>query len=205
MEIAIFILLSYLLGSIPCGFLIGKCYGKDLRKLGSCNVGATNVTRVIGRWQGKLCFALDFVKGALPVAAANLFFSDRPYLVFVGAIMPVIGHIFSIFLKFKGGKGVSTAAGAIFAINPAATGTALVLWVVVFLLTRYVSVASICAALSVAPAAWLFRAWGVRQSSNAELIFFAALAGLVIALHHANIKRLFSGTENRFSKSSAKE
>ena len=113
-EIAVFAVTAFLIGGIPFGYLIGKWNGKDIRKEGSCNIGATNVTRVVGKWWGKLCFLLDFLKGALPVFTAVALVRNDSYGIVpaVTAFAVVAGHIWPVYLKFKGGKGVATAAGA---------------------------------------------------------------------------------------------
>ena len=154
-----FVLGSYLLGSIPFGFIIGKCHGIDVRQLGSKNIGATNVTRCVGKFSGKLCFLLDFIKGALPVLAAQWYLTSPPeykvYWVIAVLFAAVLGHMFPVFLKFRGGKGVSTAAGAVLALVPYALLIALLVWVVVFLVSRYVSLASIAAAAVLPIVAWV--------------------------------------------------
>ena len=200
------ILAAYLLGSIPWGFLIGRYYGVDVRKEGSKNIGATNVTRCVGKGAGKLCFALDFLKGALPVVAAQYFFNGGKcfeYAVIATLFAVVIGHMFPVFLKFHGGKGVSTAAGAIMALTPIPLIIALVVWVVVFLVSRYVSLASIAAAAVLPIVAWIFYLIGFGSDlarSQGVLIFLTIIALLAILRHHANILRLLNGTENRFGK-----
>jgi len=200
------ILAAYLLGSIPWGFLIGRYYGVDVRKEGSKNIGATNVTRCVGKGAGKLCFALDFLKGALPVVAAQYFFNGGKcfeYVVIATLFAVVIGHMFPVFLKFHGGKGVSTAAGAIMALTPIPLIIALVVWVVVFLVSRYVSLASIAAAAVLPIVAWIFYLIGFGSDlarSQGVLIFLTIIALLAILRHHANILRLLNGTENRFGK-----
>ena len=154
---------SYLIGSIPFGLIIGKLKGKDIRKEGSGNIGATNVTRVIGKGWGKLCFTLDFLKGALPVLIVS-YLTPKALFPFLTDLTPVAwqeyymnqlpdplavlpslaafaavsGHIWPIYLKFKGGKGVSTAAGAILALNPLALIGAALVWVITFFASRYV-------------------------------------------------------------------
>jgi len=140
LKIALTVLGSYLLGSIPWGFLIGKVNGVDVRKEGSKNIGATNVTRCVGKMAGKLCFFLDFFKGVIPVLAAQYIFrADKnifEYVVIAALFASVIGHMFPVFLKFHGGKGVSTAAGAVMALAPYPLIIALLVWVVVFLVSR---------------------------------------------------------------------
>lgn len=200
---------AYLIGSVPFGLLIGFMRGVDIRTQGSCNIGATNVTRVIGKIWGKICFACDFLKGLLPVLAVHFLwnrFSGQPeqtlqagILVSLTALAAVLGHIFPVYLKFKGGKGVSTAAGAVMALNPLSVVIAAAVWVLTFFASRYVSLASIAAAVALPLAAWLLIFAGVPMSLPAGilLIFFAVLT---IWRHRSNIQRLLNGTESRFEK-----
>lgn len=196
---------AYLIGAIPFGFLIGKWYHIDIRKAGSGNIGATNVTRVVGRKAGKLCFFLDFVKGALPVILATVFVPETPELALAAAIAAILGHIFPIYLKFKGGKGVSTAAGAALALAPYPLLVALVVWVAVFLIGRYVSLASILAAVTLPVAAWIFSYCNIgAEIPLPTLLFFTAAAIVAILRHTENIKRLLNGTESRFERKNNK-
>ena len=196
----------YLIGSVPFGFLIGKMKGLDIRTLGSGNIGATNVTRVIGKNWGKLCFLLDLMKGILPVVLVSLLarqgIFDDPYgiLPAIAALATVCGHIYPVYLHFKGGKGISTAAGAILALNPPALLSAGVLWVIVFLVSRYVSLASITAAVSRPVFAWIMKTAKVWAYSPTEMILFCVLALLAVVRHSSNIKRLLDGTESRFAR-----
>lgn len=201
--LAVFCVSAFLIGGIPFGFLIGKLNGKDIRKEGSCNIGATNVTRVVGKWWGKLCFLLDFLKGTLPVVAAMHFRADDPHgiLPAVTAFVVVAGHIWPVYLKFKGGKGVATAAGAFLPLCWPALLSALILWTAVFLISRYVSLASISAAVFFPLAAivfyWCFPGIG---PGIVCLIPMIILSALTIFKHRSNIKRLIDGTENRFER-----
>ena len=208
------VIFAYLMGSVPWGFIIGKAKGIDVRTVGSKNIGATNVTRCVGKAAGKLCFALDFAKGALPVFAAQKLigcgFISMPqawqvYVVIAVLLATVLGHMFPVFLKFHGGKGVSTAAGAVVALAPVALLTALVVWVVVFLVSRYVSLASISAAAVLPVAAWVLYliGFGSELARTPEVrVFLILIALLTIIRHRANIQRLLQGTENRFGKKS---
>ncbi len=192
---------AYLIGSIPFGYLIGKWHGIDVRTVGSGNIGATNVTRTVGRKAGKLCFFLDFVKGALPVILAKYFAPETPELALAAGLTTILGHIFPVYLKFKGGKGVSTAAGVALALAPYPLLTALAVWAAVFLAGRYVSLASILAAAVLPVAAWSFSHFGIGQKiPPATLIFFAVIAVAAILRHKENIKRLLNGTESRFER-----
>jgi len=199
---------AYLCGSIPFGLLIGKLKGIDIRRHGSGNIGATNVTRVIGKGWGKLCFALDFLKGCLPVLALVVLTGQTGCLKDQYGILPcaaalaaVCGHVYPVWIGFKGGKGVSTAAGAILALSPLPLLTALAVWVAVFYISRYVSLASILAAAFLPAACWLYGLAGIgRKASATELGLLVLLAVLTILKHASNIKRLCNGTENRFEK-----
>ena len=196
-------LASYLIGAIPFGLLIGKCYGIDIRKTGSCNIGATNVTRSVGKTAGKICFFLDFLKGALPVAATQLIYPDMPWLTIGCGAAAILGHIFPVYLKFKGGKGVSTAAGVALALAPLPLLCAFAVWVATFFISRYVSLASIAAAVALPIFAAVFKLLGIgtpTAQSPITLGFFIAAALLTLVRHRENIKRLLAGTESRFEK-----
>ena len=200
------VVIPYLIGAVPFGFLIGKMKGLDIRTQGSGNIGATNVTRVIGKNWGRLCFALDLMKGILPVLLAMLLvrhgFWEDPYgiLPSLAALSAVCGHIYPVYLRFHGGKGISTAAGAILALNPPALLSAGVVWAAVFLLSRYVSLASILGAVSLPMFAWIMQLSGIWNSSATEMVLFCVLAVLAVLRHTSNIRRLLSGTESRFVK-----
>lgn len=204
------IIIAYLIGSIPFGLLIGKMNGVDVRTQGSCNIGATNVTRVVGKGWGKLCFFCDFAKGLLPVLAVKYILIRAGYpqdnlfgtIVALTALATVLGHIFPVYLKFKGGKGVSTAAGSVLALNWLAVVIAAVVWVVTFFASRYVSLASIFAAVTLPLAAWLLILAGIPMSLPVGILLIL-FAVLTIVKHRSNIQRLLNGTENRFDKKKA--
>ena len=197
-------LLSYLCGAVPYGLLIGKCYGVDIRTVGSKNTGATNVTRCVGKWQGKLCFLCDFLKGMLPVLAVmRLYRPAPPLLVVIAGFCAVLGHVLPVFLKFKGGKGVSTAAGVAFALSPYPLLAAGAVWVAVYFASRYVSLASIIAAVSLPIFTVIFRGFGIGTpvaQSGIVLGLFIVIAVLAVWRHRSNIKRLIDGTESSFRK-----
>ncbi|MBR2344752.1 MAG: glycerol-3-phosphate 1-O-acyltransferase PlsY [Lentisphaeria bacterium] len=208
MELNVFInslvaiIFAYICGSIPWGYIIGKVNGIDIRTVGSKNIGATNVTRCVGKKAGKLCFALDFLKGLLPVLLAQYLakrgLTGGEITTLIVVFATIIGHIFPVFLNFKGGKGVSTAAGAIMALAPYALITALAVWVVVFLVSRYVSLASITAAAVLPVVQWIFV---LTQGKNwLVATILTIIAALAIFRHRSNIQRLLDGTENRFGK-----
>ena len=195
--------LSYLLGAVPCGLLIGFYNGVDIRKVGSGNIGATNVTRSVSPLAGKLCFFCDFVKGALPVILTQALLPGLAWAALFSALAAILGHMFPVYLKFKGGKGISTAAGAAIALNPLALLAAAAVWVAIFFAFRYVSLASIFAAISLPVFAWLFAILGIASavaSSKSTLGFFVLIAVLAVVKHRSNIQRLCNGTENRFDR-----
>ena len=213
-QVGFMILGAYMLGSIPWGFIIGRIYGVDVRKVGSKNIGATNVTRTVGKIPGKICFVLDFVKGCLPVMAARYvtesdnWAGNTEWVVIAVMLATILGHIFPVFLQFKGGKGVSTAAGAIMALAPYPLLVAFSVWVVVFFVSRYVSLASITAAAVLPVVAWAFKManiGGKVAQANWTLLFLLVVAVLAIARHHSNIRRLLNGTESRFGKDKKSE
>ncbi|MCA1809650.1 MAG: glycerol-3-phosphate 1-O-acyltransferase PlsY [Kiritimatiellia bacterium] len=190
-------LLAYLAGAVPCGYLVAKARGVDIRTVGSGNVGATNVFRAVGKGWGVLTFFCDALKGFLPVwllppLLAHMSGSvSEPILALLCAVMAVAGHNWPVYLRFKGGKGVATSAGALLAIAPGATGVGVAVWLLVFLITRYVSMASISAAAAVAGAVWF---------SSVPLItalMLNLLGAVIIWRHRANIQRLRHGTELR--------
>lgn len=200
-------------GSVPFGLLIGRLKGVDVREHGSRNIGATNVGRVLGRRFGYICFVLDALKGVLPVLLMGSLLSDHvPDTQRTSLLMPltgiaaILGHIYSPWVAFRGGKGVATSFGALLAMWPLMTFPALgalLVWIVVVKATRYVSAASMLAALAL-PLLLLVRAlaWPGREPmQRAEylplLIAVTLLAGLVIWKHRANIARLRAGTELR--------
>ena len=186
---------SYLLGSIPFGLLLMKLsQGKDVRSYGSGNIGATNVFRK-SRLTGVLTLIFDAGKGYLAVLIAVWLGADPSWQA-IACVAAIAGHIFPVWLKFKGGKGVATGCGAFLALCPPAVLTTLVLFVLVLALTRYISAASILATA-------LFPVWAYLYGYPAPvLIWGSAGALLIIAKHHQNIRRLASGTENKFTMSS---
>jgi glycerol-3-phosphate acyltransferase PlsY len=191
---------AYLLGSIPTGFLVAKAKGIDIRSVGSGNIGATNAMRVLGRPAGIFVLLTDALKGFLAVvclepALVNLLHvapTDWQTARLIAGISAVLGHNFTPWLGFKGGKGIATTAGVYLALAPMAVGIALLTWVVVTLITRYVSVGSIVAALALGVAVWF------TKPDPALRFVTLALVALAIYKHKSNIKRLFAGTENRF-------
>lgn len=206
-------LLGYFLGSIPFGLLVGKMRGIDIRQHGSGNIGATNVSRTLGKKWGIFVFALDALKGFVAVRVAERWIAPiygglgesgeaSSLIVQLGitaAVACIIGHNFPIWLKFKGGKGVATSAGVVFGVVPIAALTALVSWVIVFYSTRYVSLASMVAGV-VIPLTVLVLEWQARQPLDGRFWFAVVVAVLALWRHRPNIQRLLAGTENRFEK-----
>lgn len=186
MEPILVVFLSFLSGSIPFGFIVGKLKGVDVRNYGSGNIGATNVSRVLGKKYGALVLLLDALKGTLPVILAGKF-------QVLAGVSAILGHCFSPFLKFRGGKGVATSLGAFLVISPKATLLAFLIFVLVFVLTRYVSLSSITAAVSYP---FLFAYFKGFDWVFFSLVCFAAL--VVVLKHHSNIKRLLRGEERKF-------
>ena len=191
---------GYLLGALPFGYLVAKAHGVDIFKAGSGNPGATNVKRVLGPKAGNTVLVLDMLKGALATAWPLLPWvvsEQKLVLQLIGVVAAVIGHAFSIFTRFKGGKSVATAAGGLFVLIPGAGLIGAVTWVATFYASRYVSLASILAAAAVIAAGWLL------DYHVAVSVIATVLAGFVIIRHHENIRRLLNGTENRFVKKPA--
>lgn len=183
---------AYLLGSIPFGVLVARSKGIDIMSVGSGNVGATNVYRTLGWGPGLLVFFLDVAKGALPALVTNILLGDKVFSFGVGMVA-VLGHGFSPWLKFKGGKGIATGLGALLGSSPLVACTVLGVFAVVLAVSRYVSLASILAAGSLVGFGVLFR------DPVPMLIGYALLFVFVVVKHSSNIRRLIAGTERRFS------
>ena len=192
---------SYLLGAIPTSYLTVRLVkGHDLRRLGSGNLGATNLFRQLG-WAFAIPVGLfDLAKGAIPVMVFGPRAGGGQLLPLLLGAAAVVGHVFSVFVKFKGGKGVATGAGVVLGTAPWAFLVALVVWAVVTRLSGYVSLGSILAAASLPPAVWL-----LHPERRGMVWLFALLALAIIALHGANIRRLAEGTENRFGRGARSE
>lgn len=186
------IIAAYLIGSIPMGLIFGKLiWKKDLRRFGSHNIGATNAWRILGRKAGLLIFILDFIKGQLGVLLGAYLFAS-PGAMVVGGLFAVLGHMFPIFIGFKGGKGVATGLGVISALMPKVTLIVVVVWVVLTLITRYVSVASIVAAVLTPILAAAFK------EPIIYFLFALVIAVFIVFRHKENIQRLKAGRENKF-------
>lgn len=196
-------LIAYLLGSIPFGYLFVRIVlGEDVRQTGSGSIGATNVLRTTGTAGGILTFAFDVGKGFLAVMIAERLASGNPWAIALSALAAVLGHIFPVFLKFKGGKGVATGVGVYLAIAPAAVGAVLVIFVVIVALWRYISLGSIIAT-SAFP---LFAFWIGREKLPTPILWGTIVgAALIVIKHHGNIRRLLTGNENKFTGFSRKK
>jgi glycerol-3-phosphate acyltransferase PlsY len=206
---------AYLLGSIPFGYVVAKLKGIDIRSVGSGNIGATNAMRVLGKPAGIFVLLMDALKGYaacafIPLLVYNwlaphysglfTYFQNEPaeyqmrFKVIAG-IFAVLGHNYTCWLKFKGGKGIATSAGVYIALAPWALLIALVVFILAVVLTRYISVGSICAAIALPAAVWVMTPHNVLLG-----IVTTALGALAIYKHKTNIQRLMAGTENRFGK-----
>lgn len=200
--------IAFLMGSIPCGVIFTKGSGVDLRSTGSKNIGATNVLRSAGKWPALLTLLGDMLKGALPVIICNYLIDNIepsmqsaeharimrdlwPGLVGLSA---VLGHMFSVFLSFKGGKGVATGLGVLLAYSPAVAGIMLLIWIAVAFVFKYSSLAAISAVTAMPVIFILFNA------STVKVTIAVVLAALIIYKHKSNIKNLIEGTESRIGK-----
>jgi glycerol-3-phosphate acyltransferase PlsY len=204
--------LAYLIGSVPFGLIIGRARGIDPRKAGSGNIGATNLGRLLGGRFFALVFCLDLLKGLLPTAlAAALLHRHSPgaaqfILWLLVGFAAILGHMFSIFLGFKGGKGVATSCGVLLGVFPYYTLPgifAIALWIVLFLFTRYVSVASMAGATAFPVlylAVGLLCDWPVFGRQLPLGVFAILVAVMILVKHRSNISRLRTGTENRFGR-----
>ena len=194
------VLIGFLLGSIPTGYLVAKGKGIDIRSVGSGNIGATNAFRVLGKGPGIFVLLVDGLKGwtsarfagkwALQILNSETMPSAL-WLMIVGGVAAIIGHNYTPWLRFKGGKGIATSAGVLLAWSPLALAVTLGVWLVVFLGTKYVSLASMVAALVLPVAIW------IAEKSEALTLIATALSALAIFKHRANIQRLRNGTENK--------
>jgi acyl phosphate:glycerol-3-phosphate acyltransferase len=199
-------LLGYVFGSLPFGYFAGRISGTDIRSAGSGNIGATNVLRVLGKKWGYTVFLADVLKGFAAVRL-SAFIADRisfarpytEYFAILAAVTCIVGHTFPVWLRFKGGKGVATSVGAVFGLMPLAAITIFLIWVIVFEITRYVSVASVVAASSLPIIIALLMRWDMIHGSGL-LYFSSVMLILVLWRHRSNFSRLLNGTEQRFTR-----
>lgn len=197
LELILALSAGYLIGSLPFGYWVARAHGVDILKEGSGNPGATNVKRVVGRKAGNAVFILDLLKGVVAVAWVRLLPTDPSnwiLLGIVGLVGAILGHSFSIFLRFRGGKGVATMVGGMVTLMPVSTLIGVAVWLVLFFLTRYVSLASI--GLAVALPVSRFFLYG----TDLLLGFAVLLAVFIVIRHRSNIVRLLQGRENRFER-----
>lgn len=188
---------AFLLGSIPTGYLVARAKGVDIRQHGSGNIGATNVFRTLGKPLGVLVFFIDALKGFGAVWLASHFGEAGPWTGIVAAVAAIAGHNYTPWLGCKGGKGIATSAGVLLALMPWAVLAIALVWIVVFKVSRYVSLASICAAAALPLAVGAL--WFAGCGGNGPLLAFALLiSALAIWRHRSNIERLRAGTESRF-------
>lgn len=220
-------LLGFLLGSIPFGLLIAKSHGVNIREHGSGNIGATNVLRTIGKKAGYTCLLLDFLKGFIPVVIASNIVTyeggNSPWPVIsplfdnaavlpqlqaqlvpvITALCAVLGHNFSPWIGFKGGKGIATSGGVLLGLAPMLVPCLLVIWLLTFFITKYVSVASIAAAIALPIMTHLGARFHDRWADgtwNRPLFYFTLIVGLLaVWRHRSNIAKLFAGTEHKFT------
>ena len=210
-------LLAYLMGSIPFALIIARAHGKDIRSIGSGNIGATNLSRACGRTWGQICFVLDLLKGLIPMLVISLW--ARPILMADGlsperftwiwivcAVLTVVGHVFPLFAGFRGGKGVSTSFGATLGLFPYftyCTLSAMCIWVITVKIWQYVSLASMVSAVSISLFMLIFILL-IPSWSFSELwplmILAVVFAVMVVLRHKGNIKRLLDGTEPRIDQ-----
>lgn len=191
MSYIIVVILSYVIGSVPSGLILGKTFWNvDLRQHGSKNIGATNAWRTLGKLPGFIIFVADLLKGMIGVYLGMLIVGTSTAMI-IGGIMAIIGHSLSLFLKFKGGKGVATGLGVLLMLMPSVSAIVFLIWLVIVLISKYVSLASIIAAVFVPVCAF-------AAGMSYDYVAFGIVAALfVIYRHKSNIVRLMNGTENK--------
>jgi len=202
----VLIFIAYVCGSLPFGYWAGRLKGIDIRKHGSGNIGATNVIRVLGKKTGVPVFILDMLKGFLPTWGADQWMQHAgatdnvaTLVAVLCAVAAVLGHMFTFWLGFKGGKGVATSAGVLLGLAPLSLVVGLVVWLIVFYTSRYVALASIGAAMAIPVSMTLFMT--LQHRWNWVLLGLGLVMGvLVVVRHRSNIARLFAGTEKGFAK-----
>ena len=187
MEIFFIVVVSYLLGSIPFGLILTKFFlNKDIREIGSGNIGATNALRTGNKKLGLITLILDILKGMFPVLYTSLYFTD---FIFISSICVFLGHVFPVWIKFKGGKGVATYIGILFAINFTYAFVFILIWLFVFLIYKYSSLSSLIGSASIPLYVLIF--------NNQNLIFFFIMLILIFYTHRDNVKRLKNKAETK--------
>ena len=188
LEITLIIIISYLFGSIPFGLILTKNFvGKDIRKIGSGNIGATNVLRSGNKFIGYLTLALDILKAVVPILFINFYYNDQLYLV---SLLVFIGHVFPVWLKFKGGKGVATYVGILFCLNYLSGIVFCVTWLLIFFIFKYSSLSSILSSLCIPIFQFFF-------ISDSFYYFYFVMFIMIFYTHRENIKRLINKTESK--------
>ena len=189
-------IVAYFVGSIPTGYLLARAKGVDIRAVGSGNIGATNVFRILGKGAGITVLLVDALKGYIPAKflVFGVTLGTEEYHAMVAGLCAILGHNYTCWLRFKGGKGIATSAGVMVALVPAGLGIALATWLVVFAVSKYVSLASVAAAAALPVAVWL------TGGSPRMIVLTAVISALAIYKHGGNIQRLMNGTEHRFGK-----
>ena len=188
MELGLIILLSYLMGSIPFGFILTKILlKKDIREIGSGNIGATNVLRTGNKMIGYITLSLDILKAIIPLLIIKF---NHPEFLFISALSIFLGHVFPLWLKFKGGKGVATYVGMLFCINYILGFVFIICWLIIFIISRYSSLSSLIASLTIP-----FYHFFIIDNNN--YYFFIILFILIFFTHRENVKRLINNTESK--------
>ena len=188
MELGLIILLSYLMGSIPFGFILTKILlKKDIREIGSGNIGATNVLRTGNKMIGYITLSLDILKAIIPLLVIKF---NHPEFLFISALSIFLGHVFPLWLKFKGGKGVATYVGMLFCINYILGFVFIICWLIIFIVSRYSSLSSLIASLTIP-----FYHFFIIDNNN--YYFFIILFILIFFTHRENVKRLINNTESK--------
>lgn len=194
MKLALGVLLAYLLGAIPTSYLVARRFGHiDLREHGSKNLGATNLYRVMGWRYAVPAGAFDVAKGTIPVLLIAPRLGTSPWLPITLGLVAILGHVFSVFVRFHGGKGVATAAGAVLGLAPLPLAVSAAVWVAVVWTSRYVSLGSMAGAV-----AFPLAAWWLQPGNTPTLLAGFVLAAFIVFNHRANIRRLLAGKEARF-------
>ena len=198
-TLILFLIASYLIGAIPFAWLIARTRGVDIRQVGSGNVGATNVFRSVGKGWGVLTFTADVLKGFLPAFLFPIWIPETAGTEYAGLLCgcaAIAGHNWPIYLKFKGGKGVATSAGVLLGVAPASVGIGIVAWATIFFTSRYVSLASVGAAIAIPLSGW----WLYGAEQRVLAIVLTALGATVVWRHRSNLARIRAGTEHTFRK-----
>ena len=200
LQFSIAVVLAFLAGGVPFGLIAGKVLkGIDIRDYGSGNLGATNVARTLGKPAGAVVLLLDALKGWLPVKLLPLFLAPpdalAPWFPEAVALAAVCGHVWPVYLRFRGGKGVAVSLGALLALSPPVLGVGAAVFLAAVLLTRWISLGSVLGALAAAVSAWI-----LPSAGRPLAVFVSLLAVLVVVRHRANIRRILAGTERRFGE-----